>query len=328
MQQDAGATVNDGRPKRAHDTIVACRYPRRMQVVEVTIEPDATRRARLLGFVASAVEAGADALSDHLRIDLERGGDGLVVATSSDAAGVRALAQLSAANDGTLLEVVADPDVAPAHRADVVETAIDTFARAGGGRLTWWLERPGEADLAVAHRSSLRPTRELHEMRCELPLTEHPSIDTRSFRPGLDDESWLAVNNRAFASHGEQGGWTLQTLHSRLAEPWFDADGFRLHERDGRLAGFCWTKIHADHDPALGEIYVIAVDPDFHGRGLGRELTLAGLDAITARGVGLANLYVDDDNVAARRLYERLGFSIHRTRVAFAGTIDSSSEQS
>ena len=53
---------------------------------------------------------------------------------------------------------------------------------------------------------------------------------------------------------------------------------------------------------------MIGVDPDFHGRGLGRELTLAGLDSITRPRPPEAMLFVDGGNVVALRLYERLGF--------------------
>jgi mycothiol synthase len=130
--------------------------------------------------------------------------------------------------------------------------------------------------------------------------------------PGTDDSAFLDVNNRAFAGHHEQSNWDLDALHLRQAEPWFDPAGFRLHERDGRLAGFCWTKIHAD---GIGEIYVIAVDPDFTGLGLGKQLTLAGLESLAARGVEQAMLYVDADNLTAVSLYERLGFTtIHTSR--------------
>ena len=72
------------------------------------------------------------------------------------------------------------------------------------------------------------------------------------------------------------------------------------------MTGFHWTKMH---DPALGEVYVVGVDPDEQGSGLGRALTLAGLRHLRDRGVAQVMLYVDEDNVPAIRMYEGLGFT-------------------
>jgi mycothiol synthase len=154
------------------------------------------------------------------------------------------------------------------------------------------------------------------QLRCPLPVAATVSLDDgfRTFDPALDAEAWLGVNNRAFAWHPEQGDWTLADLQQRLAEPWFDPDGFIVHLTDGGLDGFCWTKVHAANDvePALGEIFVIAVDPVAHGRGLGRDLVVAGLTHLHERhGLAVGMLYVEADNVAARALYDTLGFTVH-----------------
>ncbi len=267
------------------------------------------------------------ALGDHQWLDLVQGGRtgfaGLVVWEEGHRHPV-AYAQVSRGNDSWALELVFHPH----HRYEMasigprlLRAAIDLVAAEGGGHVHWWVFEPTDAHDELAAEVGLRPGRVLLQMRRPLPLDARPAVATRAFVPGVDERAWLQVNNRAFASHPEQGGWDLDTLLAREKEPWFDPSGFLLHERDGRLAAFCWTKVHADRDPVLGEIYVIAVDPDFHGLGLGRALTLAGLESLAARGVPMAMLYVDADNAPALRLYQSLGFEEHHTDRAFVGDI-------
>jgi mycothiol synthase len=188
----------------------------------------------------------------------------------------------------------------------------------------WWAPNADGAIEATAHDLGLVEVRRLHQMRRPLPLEPellaHVPPDLRPFRPGIDDDAWLATNNRAFAWHPEQGGWDRAELERHLAEPWFEADGFLLlDDRDGGIAAFCWTKHHADHDPPMGEVYVIGVDPAHHGTGLGRALTVAGLawqweHHRTPIGV----LWVEHDNTSAVALYDRLGFTVHADDLAFA----------
>jgi mycothiol synthase len=268
-------------------------------------------------------------LSDHLWLDLAQGGrEGFagVVASEPGHDHPVAYAQVSRGHRSWALEFV----VHPHHRYEmaslgpqVLGAALDVVARAGGGHVHWWVFEPTSAHDELAASLGLTPGRRLYQMRCPLPVVDPAAalVATRAFRPGHDDAAWLALNNRAFATHPEQGGWDLATLATRQREPWFDPEGFRLYEHQGRLGAFCWTKIHADHDPVLGEIYVIAVDPDFHGLGLGKSLVLAGLTHLWAQGVPVGMLYVDADNQAALGLYSSLGFSVHRTDRAYVGDV-------
>ncbi len=178
-----------------------------------------------------------------------------------------------------------------------------------------WVDEPGPDDDEEAATLGLAPSRDLWKMDVALPLAESTDLPTRPFEVGRDEDAWLAVNNRAFAWHREQSGWTRADLEQRFAEPWFDPAGFLLHEEDGRLLGFCWTKLHAHLDPTEGEVYVIAAAPEAQGRGLGRRLTVAGYDHLhRERDTPVGTLWVDADNVAAVALYERLGMRRVRTR--------------
>jgi mycothiol synthase len=295
---------------------------------------------------AAARADGRRPLSDHLYLDLVGGGhDGFVglIALEPGHEHPVAYAQISRGNENHVFELV----VHPHHRyematigPELMEAALDTVRGGGGGVVNWWVFEPTSAHRSLADESGMSQTRTLYQMQRSLPTQRHATISTRSFVPGADDEAWLSVNNRAFADHAEQGGWTIETFCQRQQEPWFDPEGFRMHERDGRLAGFCWTKIHRDdgghdHDPGdgrgsdhrLGEIYVVAVDPDFHGLGLGSEMTLAGLDHLAAAGIGTALLYVDARNESAVSMYRRLGFEVRATNAAFTTHVNSAPGQ-
>jgi len=134
----------------------------------------------------------------------------------------------------------------------------------------------------------------------------------RTYRPGVDDEAFLALNREAFADHPEQGGLDRHGLLERMSQEWFDPAGFFVAETDDGegLSGFHWTKVHPSRDNApTGEVYVIGVAPAAQGTGLGRELLIAGLEHLRNREVGEVVLYVEADNVRAVRLYRAFGFT-------------------
>ena len=274
---------------------------------------------------------GARPLADHKWLQLGAGGgEGFVALVARDGRGhLVGYGQLAAGNASWGLEVLADPssaDHGSAVKDEVVSVARQEVAARGGGRLFYWVGSPAPADDARARVRGFDAGRDLLQMRVPLPLDRAvvaatPTLQVRAFTPGADEAAWLAVNNRAFAGHPEQGGWGLDDLVARERADWFDPAGFLLHEEDGQLAGSCWTKVHATVRPPLGEIYVISVDPAFHQRGLGRSLAVAGFSWLASRGIEIGMLYVDADNRAAMALYEGLGMTVHHRDRAYQADI-------
>jgi mycothiol synthase len=227
--------------------------------------------------------------------------------------------------------LVAELAVHPLHRGQgiggrLVEALLERAELPVGAdgttdRLRIWSHGEHPGALRLAQRYGLSRMRELWRMGRGLSgpdLTEPAlpaEITIRAFRVGVDEAPVVRVNRRAFAWHPEQGAMTENDLRTKQQEGWFEAAGFLVAvDPADRIVGFHWTKVHPD---GTGEVYVLGVDPDTHGKGLGTALTLAGLRYLRDVGCAAVILYVEADNPAAIKVYERLGFQHQATDVQF-----------
>lgn len=279
-------------------------------------------------------EDGVAPLSEHVMLHLRHGGDRNArnVFLLTDDGEIAGYAHLDPTDpvEGPSGELV----VHPAYRGQNFGLALvqALTEEAGPHQLRLWAHGDLPAAGRLAAAAGFGRVRALWQMRRSLQtqldrprLTD--GISVRTFRVGQDEDEWTALNRRAFASHPEQGAWTREDLDLREQEPWFDPEGFFLAEREGKLVGFHWTKVHGQdgREPghehqAIGEVYVVGVDPAERGSGLGRALTLVGLGYLRARGLFQVMLYVDEANTPAIRLYESLGFTHWDTDVMYSNT--------
>ncbi len=268
------------------------------------------------------------ALGEHAWLDLVLGGrHGFAgfVARKSGMGHIIGYAQVTKGPTSWGLEFV----VHPSHRDQdmstaraLIKEALKEIESQGGGHVHLWVSKPQASVDEMIKGCGLKKGRDLLQMRRPLPIVDNtPRPKVRHFRKG-DEAQWLDLNNRAFKNHPEQGNWDIETLEARQGEAWYDESGFLLLENEaGRLIASCWTKVHDDYESRIGEIYVIAVDPEIQSQGLGKKMVLAGLDWMEHNGLKSAMLYVDADNAPALKLYENLGFSLDHVDRAYVGDV-------
>ncbi|GAB3582031.1 mycothiol synthase [Calidifontibacter terrae] len=275
--------------------------------------PDEQQQIRALAEAARQTD-GVEPFSEATLLALGGNADADVDLSTSDENGaLEAYAHVHTEDDGSSWAELA---VHPNHRGRGLGAMFLGLVQDEHDDVRVWAHGDLPAARGLAQREGLVAVRDLWVMSRATdatPAITEPVLpegfSARNFEPG-DEESWLTVNARAFAHHPEQGRMTRADLDARMAEPWWEPAGllFIIDDASGAVAASHWTKV-AEPDSGVGEVYVVAVDPNYQGRGLGNAVTALGLAHLASRGLQTIELYVEGDNEPAIATYRRWGFT-------------------
>ena len=165
-------------------------------------------------------------------------------------------------------------------------------------------------------RSGLTPSAgTLLQLRRALPWASPSRSTTRPFDAGATRTPASRRQQPGLRGAPEQGGWTVEGLAS-AAEPWFDPGASCSTTRRPARRVLLDEAPRTATAPDVGEIYVIAVDPTSTAAGSGaRDPRRDRLLAAAASRWGCSS---STPTTRRPRLYERLGFDIHRTDRAYS----------
>lgn len=273
---------------------------------------DLAEKAATADGVAPFNEASLFALRDGSRPRVQ------VIQTTPDGTLIAA----AYAVDDAPVEIVVDPD----HRRAGVGRRILSELLADGEE-NFWAHGNLPAAQGLAASCGLVVGRELLVLRLTFdgppaPERELDGVTLRTFTPA-DADAVIAVNSRAFAHHPEQGAMDRADFDRRTSSDWFDPAGLFIAERDGQVIGFHWTKV----EDGIGEVYVVGIDPDAQGGGLGTALTARGLRHMYEKGLPIVDLYVEGDNAPALKVYKNLGFQDWKKDTLYTSPSEPSSPQ-
>ncbi len=122
-----------------------------------------------------------------------------------------------------------------------------------------------------------------------------------------DADAMLAIEAACFDADDR---FTLRQVRRLIENP---RAAVVVGERAGVVVGWAVGLVREHRRWRSGRVYSVAVDPACEGRGVGRGLTSAVLDALEASGVRRVYLEVRVGNERAMGLYRSLGFAPVRT---------------
>jgi mycothiol synthase len=139
-----------------------------------------------------------------------------------------------------------------------------------------------------------------------------------------DEDKLAQIQNRSFADTWGYNPNTVEEIVYRINLSHSSPGDVVLAYDGDRVIGYCWTRItsQATSGKRPGQIFMLGVDPDCQGQGVGRRLLLAGLSYLESKGCQGAELTVDSKNTVARALYRSVGFKIRASSLWYEKVID------
>ncbi len=164
----------------------------------------------------------------------------------------------------------------------------------------------------VLEKTGFITIRRFYEMMINLTEVPEPGISTRfTVRPLREGEeaSLTILQNCCFAGSWGYNPNTAEEIEY-AANTTDSGRELILIAIDGdRLVGYQWMNIEQDeHGKSQGRVSMLGVDPEYRGKGIGRELMQTGMACLKSKGPKIARLTVDSENVAANALYHSIGF--------------------
>lgn len=153
--------------------------------------------------------------------------------------------------------------------------------------------------MATSVLSPSRPFRGLRPLDPRRDLAQVADLIELAFAGDLDRSGYSALRElRLIGYLGGTGSWLSSVSWSMSGYVWVE---------EGRVVGNV-TVQRADRYGRRWQIANVAVAPEYRRRGIARALMTEALNHIRDHGGTWAILQVRRENVAARRLYEQLGF--------------------
>lgn len=155
----------------------------------------------------------------------------------------------------------------------------------------------------------------------EIPFNGGSDFQVRLAQP-IEMETVASIAYRAFESFRLRVDPQIPESRARHSRREWVRNGFKgraeaiyVAESDNRLVGFALLRSKGDTE-RVGEIELIAVDPAFHGRGIGKALVAEAIRHYQGK-TSEIQVGTQAKNLRAVGLYTCMGFSVIRSELSF-----------